>query len=694
MNNKKKDTRIPFRVNILFFTVFVLFTILVIQLGIVQILEGESYQEEIDRTINDVSKSPVARGKIFDRNGNVIVDNNPLYAITYTPPKRIQAEDKLALAEDLVSFIGMDKELIDKITERNKKEYWYLKNIDEAIERLSEEEEEDHDDTEQYNLIIKERITDEDIKEITDDEMKVIAIKRELDKAYALTPEVIKNKDITVEEYAKIAEHLSSLPGINATTDWERKYVHGDTLKSILGSITSQDEGIPAEQEDYYLTRGYNRNDRVGKSGLEEQYEDVLRGRKEQIEYTTTKTGTVLGTDIAVEGERGKDLVLTFDMDYQKKVDELLLKELKSARSNGNNYLEDVLAVVLNPKTGEILAMSGQHYNSDKGEYESTPHKVMYDAHRPGSTIKGATVLAGLESGVFSPGETIYDSPIKIKGSAVKRSYTSSLGAVNDISALKMSSNIYMFYAALRMGGEFRYPFPDNAGTSANTDEGLLTMRNYFNQFGLGVKTGVDFPFESTGYVGPDPNAGNLMDFAIGQYDTYTTLQLAQYVATIANDGYRVQPHLVKEVRFPAPNNEELGPVYQVNETNVLSKINVDDSYIERTKEGFYQVFNEPRGTGYNYWAGKSYQPEGKTGTAENEIYEQRDDGTFYKKADTNNLSLVGFAPYEEPEVAFAVIVPNLNSTRGDSINHKIGTGLMDLYFDMKEEQEDESEEE
>src|SRR5690625_4011689 len=280
------------------------------------------------------------RKKIFERNVNIIINNNPLYAITYTPPKRIQAEDKLDLAEDLVSFISMDKELIDKITERNKKEYWYLKNIDEAIERLSEEEEEDLDDTEQYNLIIKERITDEDIKEITDDEMKVIAIKRELDKAYALTPEVIKNKDITVEEYAKIAEHLSSLPGINATTDWERKYVHGDTLKSVLGSITSQDQGIPAEQEDYYLTRGYNRNDRVGKSGLEEQYEDVLRGGKEQIEYTTKKKGTVLGQDIAVEGERGKDLVLTFDMDYQKKVDELLLKELKSARSNGNNYLE------------------------------------------------------------------------------------------------------------------------------------------------------------------------------------------------------------------------------------------------------------------------------------------------------------------------------------------------------------------
>ena len=693
MNRKKKDSRIPFRVNILFFAVFLLFTILVIQLGIVQILEGESYQAEIDRTINDTSKSPVPRGKIFDRNGNVVVDNNPLYAITYTPPKRVQAEDKLELAEDLVSFINIDEELIDKITERNKKEYWYLKNIDEAVERLTDEEIEELDDTDQYNLIIEERISDEDIKNISDEEMNVIAIKRELDKAYALTPEVIKNKDITVEEYAKIAEHLSSLPGINATTDWERKYVHGDTLKSILGSITSQDQGIPAEQEDYYLTRGYNRNDRVGKSGLEEQYEDVLRGRKEQVQYTMTKTGQVLGTDIAVEGERGKDLVLTTDIEYQKKVDELLLRELKSGRARGNTYLEDVLAVVLNPKTGEILAMSGQHYNRDKNEYENSPHKVMYDAHRPGSTIKGATVLAGLESGVFSAGEAIYDRPIRIKGSEVKSSYTSTLGSVNDITSLKMSSNVYMFYTALRMGGEYRYPFPDNAGTSVNTDEGLLKLRNYFNQFGLGVKTGIDFPFESTGYVGPDPNAGNLMDFAIGQYDTYTTLQLAQYVATIANDGYRVQPHLIKEIRSPAPNNEELGPVIQVNETNVLNKLNIDKSYIDRTKEGFYKAFNESGGTGYSYWAGKDYNPAGKTGTAENEIYDERDDGTVYKKANTNNLSLVGFAPYDDPEVAFAVIVPNLNSSRGDSINHKIGTGLLDLYFDMKEDNEDEEEE-
>src|SRR5699024_7776538 len=135
------------------FGVFILFAILVLQLGIVQILQGEAYQEEIDRTIQDTSKSPVPRGKIFDRNGKIVVDNEAQYSITYTPPKRVQADDKLKMAQKLKDFMTIDEELVDKITERNKKEYWYLLNTDEAVERLTEEENE-LDDVKQYNLML------------------------------------------------------------------------------------------------------------------------------------------------------------------------------------------------------------------------------------------------------------------------------------------------------------------------------------------------------------------------------------------------------------------------------------------------------------------------------------------------------------------------------------------------------------
>lgn len=691
MYKKKNKSRIPFRANMLFFAVFILFTVLVIQLGIVQILDGEGHQAEIDRTINDISKSSVPRGKIFDRNGEIVVDNNPLYAITYTPPKRVQAKEKLELAEKLNEYIEMEDKVKDKISGRNKEEYWYLKNLEKATNRLTDEEKEDLDDVEQYDLAL-ERITDDELDGITDEEMDIIAIKRELDKAYALTPEVIKNKDISIKEYARIAEHLNSLPGINATTDWERKYVHDDTFKSILGSITSQEEGIPAEEKDYYLTRGYNRNDRIGKSGLEQEYEDMLRGRKEQIEYTMTKGGKVIGTDVKVPGSRGKDLILTTDMDYQKKVDDLVLKELKSVRSKGNPYAQDALAVAMNPKTGEILAMSGQHYNKEKDKYENVSSKVLHDQHIPGSTIKGATVLTGLEEGLMSPGESINDSPVQIAGTPIKRSYRAGIGAVNDITALKESSNVYMYYVALRAGGDFRYPFPRNASTSLSKSEGFLTMRNYFNQFGLGVNTGVDFPHEGIGVKGNDVEAdsGNVLDFAIGQFDTYTTLQLGQYVSTIANDGYRVSPHLVKEIRSPGPNNDELGAVEEVLDPKVLNKLNVDDDYIKRTQDGFWKAFNEAGGTGYSHWANKSYKAAGKTGTAQNAIYDTREDGTPYEKAKTENLALVGYAPYDDPEIAFAVIVPNLSPSKGGSVNHNIGTGILDLYFDKKDKDEDE----
>src|SRR5699024_1289641 len=128
---------------------------------------------------------------------------------------------------------------------------------------------------------ILKRNAEEEIRDFTEEELEVMVVKKEMNKAYSLTPQIIKNEDVTPEEYARVAENLDKLPGVNATTDWERDYPYKDSLKSLLGSITSQEQGLPAEEIDYYLTRGYNRNDRVGKSGLEEQYEDVLRGRKE-----------------------------------------------------------------------------------------------------------------------------------------------------------------------------------------------------------------------------------------------------------------------------------------------------------------------------------------------------------------------------------------------------------------------------
>lgn len=688
---KKKRAQLPFRLNILFFAVFLLFSVLVLQLGIVQILNGEAFQDEIERTIQDTTKVPVPRGKIFDRNHNVVVDNKPLYSITYTPAKGVQAQDRLDVAKKLAEFIEMDdkKKYLDGITERNKKEYWYLENKKKADSLLTDEEKEKLDDTEEYNETLK-LITKKDIEGYSKQELEVIAIKRELDKAYSLTPQIIKNEDVTPKEYARVGEHLDILPGINATTDWDRAYPFKDTFSSLLGKITSQKQGILAEKEQYYLTRGYSRNDRVGRSGLEELYEDVLKGRKEQIQYTTTKNGMVIDAETVVEGERGKDLVLTIDMEFQKKVDEIVRDELKKAinlHPYANRFMEDALAVVINPQTGELLAVSGQHYDEKKDEYSNAAYKTLYDAHRPGSIVKGATVLSGYQSGVITPGQSFYDRPIKIADTPPKKSWKN-LGPMSDLDALRMSSNVYMFYIALRMGGEYSYPFPDNKTASFNPDA-FQEFRNYFAQFGLGVKTGIDYPYESTGFEGPvKNNPGLLMDFAIGQYDTYTTMQLAQYVSTIANDGYRVKPHFVKEIRKPIASEDKLGPIYRSMNTEVLNRVQMSKSNIERVQEGFRRVFQSVGGTGVNYFGKKDYNPAGKTGTAQNEVYQ---DGV---KIETENLSLIGYAPFDEPEIAFAIVVPNLGNVSNQSnINHYIGQRIFDTYFDLKEKRDEDSKE-
>ncbi|WP_027963443.1 peptidoglycan D,D-transpeptidase FtsI family protein [Halalkalibacillus halophilus] len=687
---KKQKSHLPLRLNLLFFAIFLLFSLLILQLGVVQILYGQDAQEEIDRTENVTSQTPVPRGRFFDRNGEMLVDNNATFAITYTPRKNVQPDDNLELAETLVNYIDIDPE---SVTQRNIEDYWIMQNTEEAASRLTDEELTGNDQEQYYSML--EHISEDDLNSITDEELEVIAVKRELDQAYELTPHIIKRDEISQEEYAIIAENLTRLPGINVTTDWERVDTQDGTFSNFIGRITSAEEGLPRQRLDYFLSRNYSRNDRVGRSGLEEQYENYLSGHKEVRRHETDSSGRVINSELIRQGERGKDLVLSVDIQLQKQLDQIVQEELENAINaypQRNQHMDDAMAVMMDPNTGEILAMSGQTYNREDGEFIDNSNRVLSHAFMPGSTVKGATILAGIDSGVISPGEVINDRPINIAGTAEKSSYRN-LGNVNDIEALKLSSNVYMFLTALRMGGEFDYQEGENVNVGAS---GYYDMVNYFKQFGFGVETGVDFPSESTGFRGSvegrEDIGGIMMDLAIGQHETYTTLQLAQYASTIANGGYRMEPRIVKQIHDPI-SAEGLGPVYEVREPKALNKIGMEDQYLDRVREGFRQAFQETNGTGYSEFDDAEYSPAGKTGTAQEYIY--HDDGS---RTDVENLSLVGYAPHDEPEVSFAIIVPktgivrDMNETQY-SANLKIGRRALDAYFDLKEQRGEEAEE-
>ncbi len=706
----KKKSHLPIRLNILFFIVFVLFAALILQLGNVQILHGQKAQEEINRTDNVITKIPVPRGRMYDRNGNIVVDNTPLYSITYTPMKTTTVKDRLKIAQDLAKLIEKDT---TEVTQRDKQDYWILTAENPYKNRLSKDErnwtkeEKKAGEPSPYEILL-DRIKPEDIDYEKDEKdekdenenkieksnnpstMEIIAIKRELDQAYALSPHVIKNQDVTIAEYARVAERLNELPGVNVATDWERQYPYDSSFLNYIGSVDS----IPKNSLEYFLSRGYSQNDQVGTSGLEKKYETVLRGQKEHIQHTTNSDLELVNSKVVQEGERGKDLVLTLDIELQKRLDEIVQRELKTAIEKfpeKNRFMEDAYAVAMDPQTGEVLAISGQRWNRDKQKFEGSSYLAAIGRYEPGSTVKAATLLAGYEERVVSMGERIWDRPIKLMGTDPKSSYKN-LGMINDIEALKYSSNVYMFHIAMRIGGDKTYE--PNEKLDFNPEQ-FQVMRNYYSQFGLGARTGARLSDNLTPSrdKGDNIRGGKLMDLAIGQYDTYTTLQLAQYISTIANDGYRMKPQFVKEIREPVPKRGHLGPVVESKEPQVMNKITMDDKYLNRVQKGLREVFL-PGGTAYTYFDDANYTIAGKTGTAQSYHYEPIRSGKGkvirYERTPVENLTLIGYAPYKNPEIAFAVIVPDTGViTSGGyqyQTNKMIGRGLIDAYFELKKE--------
>ncbi|WJP99528.1 penicillin-binding protein 2 [Geobacillus stearothermophilus] len=679
---RKKRAQVPIRLNILFFFVFLLFSALILRLGVVQIVYGEDYRREVERTQDEIVRTPVPRGKIYDRFGQVIVDNTPQKAITYTRSKTTQPEEILDVARKLAQYIDIpDAE--EKVTERDMKDYWILTHPEEAKKKVSEQERkkladqgltQKEIDKKVYEWTL-DRITKQDLAQISKSELEVIAIKHEMESGYALTPQTVKSKGVTDREYAVVSEHLSELPGVNTTVDWDRKYVYDNTFRSVLGSVTEEDEGVPRERLDYFLARDYSRNDRVGKSYLEMQYEEVLHGKKAKVKNVVDKSGRVVSVEELYPGERGKDLVLTIDAELQQKVEEIIQQEILATKRKGRSPLLDrAFVVMMNPKTGEVLAMAGKLLQD--GKFVDFAIGNITSAYTMGSTVKGATVLTGFQTGVLHPNTYIKDEPLYIKGTDPKKSWKT-MGTINELTALKQSSNVYMFKTAIAIGGGVYRP---HAPLRINP-EAFTTIRHYFSQFGLGVKTGIDLPNELGGFQGRGTIGGVLLDLAIGQYDMYTPMQLAQYVSTIANGGYRMKPQLVKEIREPSVDGKEPSRVIKRFEPVVLNRVDMKTEYIERVQEGFRRVMQEPGGTAYAYFANAPYKPAGKTGTAEafydGPIKSRRNDSTY-------NLTLVGYAPYNDPEVSFAVVVPWATQGESDGINNRIGRRILDAYFELK----------
>ena len=635
-------------------------------------LKEDFYKEKLNSLTNVIVYGESApRGRIYDRNYNLLVDNIAVPIIYYKKVDKITKQEEIELIYEVIDKLELE---YDKLKTRNLKEFYLVLYPNKGNEKITEEEWDKQkqrvlNSSDIENLKIA-RITDDELNTLSEIDRKAAYLYYLMNQGYSYSEKIIKSSNVTDSEYAYFSENNYKLKGFDTKVNWERNYLYQDTLKKILGSVGS----IPKEEKESYLKKGYELTDIVGLSNIEKQYEDILKGTKAKYKKVASNKLVLLE-----DAKRGNDIVLSIDINLQKEVDGIIDRELIRAKGEANTkYLSKTYAIIQQPSTGEVLAISGREVIKQNQEYiiyDITPYSLT-DPMTPGSVIKGASMLVGYNTGAIQIGEYTTDECIKIKNLPAKCS-SHRVGRLNDIIALAESSNVYQFKIAMKVGGAtYSYNEPLTINPVA-----FDIYRNTFKEFGLGVKTEIDLPVESLGYSGTKTAPDLLLNFSIGQYDSYTPIQLSQYITTIASNGKRLKPHLLKEIH-EATSYEELGKTLEIKEPVILNTVSTKEEYLKRVQEGFVAVMEVGLGKKV---MGNSPNPAGKTGTSESFIDTDKDG-----KIDTETTSnaFVGYAPSDNPAMTITVTSPDVEDPNTGYnyrtyMNRRIVRMISNKYFEM-----------
>lgn len=621
-------------------------------------LKHSYYQEEYEKKTNTYVESlSTPRGRILDINGKVLVDNIGVKTIVYRKLNSLRTEDEISISYQLADLLSFSK----SASIRDLKKFWMLLYPDLTEDLITEEEYVLYDrrklTSNDLYLLKLERITDAMLQEFDEVDQRAAYIYSLMNQGYSYDAKIIKS-DVTDLEYASVLE--SNIPGITNEMYFERYYPYGNTLKSIFGSIGS----IPEELASEYVSNGYSLNDVVGISYLEQQYESFLKGEKDL--YKVSQDGTLIKV---AKGRRGNDLVLSIDIDMQLGIEEILKEEIKKGKQLLNTeYYNGSYVLVGDVKTGAIKAIAGLRYLRND-VFLHTEHDAIYSSFTVGSVVKGASMAMAYQNGLVEVGKKIKDSCVKLYLVPEKCSYKR-LGYIDDITALKTSSNYYQFLLAIKLAG---YSYSYNMKMTVS-DREFSIYRDVFASFGLGTTTGIDLPNEVTGIRGKKIAPDLLLNLAIGQYDSYTGISLLQYINTIANNGTRYQLHFMDSI---LDRDKQVVLHY---EPNVLNTFSLSSDSFNRIKEGFRQVVQ--LGTGYGY-TNVLYNPAGKTGTSET-YYDSDSDGIGDVLTITNTYAM--YAPFDNPKYSMVVISPNVNHQNGTSdsfayINRYISNRVSEYIF-------------
>lgn len=631
--------------------IIIIFIILLTYILIFYHLNHNYMKSLIDSKNNIIVEGTTApRGRIYDKNGIVLVDNIMTNNLVFYNLKGI---DKIDVAKKVANLFVFDKPSEKEIIN------WY-KETKNTSKMLSE--------SEKYEIKTRERSFDELIDNkiislidsISIDELNVIKAYALLNSGYERSPKIIK-EDLTDEEVNIII--MQNIPGISIESSFKRYYPYGSVLQSIFGKIGK----ITKEEKEEYLNNGYSLDDLVGLSYLEKEYDHFLKGTKAKYLVNDDNSLTL------IEKEKiGNDLYLAIDISIQLKIEEIIEKNLKKSKTYPNtDNLSDTYVILSNPKTGEITAISGKRILKN-GEFSDITLGCLTSSFTMGSVVKGATMSVALKNDIFDPNEKILDSCIKLQNMNPKCSWKR-LGYIDAVKALEQSSNYYQFLLAIKMLG-LNYTYDMDFEV---TKDDFNIYRDMLASYGLGIKTGIDLPNEKIGLIGNTISSDLYLNLSIGQYDTYTPIELVTYINTLADKGNRRKPYLVESIK-----NKNNNIIWQ-NSKEIVSKTGLTDEHYDIIFQGFYQVMNEKGGTGYGFM-NQNLIPAGKTGTSES-FYDADENGII--DTATITLTMAGFYPYDNPTYSMIIISPNASTINNKSdfvypLTYYISREITDFMFE------------
>ena len=456
-------------------------------------------------------------------------------------------------------------------------------------------------------------------------------------------------EDIPTELMRKILESNFMLNGVSVEIVPFRYYPDTSLAVNLIGTVGPIFEEDWAEGENY-RDRGYSYDDKVGKSGIEYWAEKYLRGTDGEITYYLDSDGNIVDKKITKEPIAGKSVMLTLDAKMQRTVQDALANSVRELQSKGGTVTAGS-AVVIDINTGGVIT-SANYPTYDTANLSENYDKLLADPSKPltdrafqgvypiGSTIKPIVAAAALENGLYNNGETIFCA----REYKYFDDYTPSCMHYHKhmdlTAALSKSCNYFFFELGRRIGA--------------------ITMTDYFKQFGLGVKTGVEVDDSAGILVEPTSNGfgGDTLQIAIGQMNAFTPLQMANYVATFANGGTHYKATLIDKIV-----SYDMTKVYDDCKPQVVNTVSLKENTISSIKTGMLSVTVD--GTGQAALGDYPIKLGGKTGTAQ--VNGKADHSTF-----------ILFAPYDKPKIAISVVLEHASSSYAAG---SLVRQILDAYF-------------